>query len=76
MYLLSVSYSTEIPINSVSLVIYREMFGIFLVPLMMLIGIIFLVASVFVGVSVVVKFAFFLIFLPIRILLWIIGLIF
>ena len=52
------------------------MFGIFLVPLMMLIGIMFLVASVFVGVSVVVKFAFFLIFLPIRILLWMIGLIF
>jgi len=57
-------------------VICREMFDIFLVPLMMLIGIMFLVVSVFVGVSVVVKFAFFLIFLPIRILLWMIGLIF
>ncbi len=52
------------------------MFDIFLVRLMMLIGIMFLVASVFVGVSVVVQFAFFLIFLPIRILLWMIGLIF
>ena len=55
---------------------HREMFGIFLVPLMMLIGIMFLVASVFVGVSLVVKFAFFLILLPLRILLWMIGLIF
>lgn len=54
----------------------REMFGIFLVPFMMLIGIIFLMASVFVGVSVVVKFAFFLIFLPLRLLLWMIDLIF
>jgi hypothetical protein len=52
------------------------MFGIFLVPLMMLIGIMFLVASIFTGISVVVKLAFFLVFLPIRILLWMIGLIF
>jgi len=69
-------FPIESPINPVSLVIHRDMFGIFLVPLMMLIGIMFLVASVFVGVSVAVKFAFFLIFLPIRILLWMIGLIF
>ncbi len=56
--------------------IHRVMFGIFLVPLMMLIGILFLVASIFTGISVVVKLAFFLVFLPIRILLWMIGLIF
>ncbi len=67
---------TGSPINPVSLVIHRVMFGIFLVPLMMLIGILFLVASIFTGISVVVKLAFFLVFLPIRILLWMIGLIF
>jgi len=69
-------WATGSPINPVSLVIHRVMFGIFLVPLMMLIGILFLVASIFTGISVVVKLAFFLIFLPIRILLWMIGLIF
>ena len=67
---------TGSPINPVSLVIYREMFGIFLVPLMMVIGIIFLVSSVLIGVTAVLKVAFFLIFLPLRILLWMIGLIF
>ncbi len=67
---------TGSPINSVSLVICREMFGIFIVPLMMIIGILLLVASVLTGISFVVKLAFFLIFLPIRILLWMIGLIF
>jgi len=52
------------------------MFGIFLVPLMMVIGIIFLVSSVLIGVTAVLKVAFFLIFLPLRILFWMIGLIF
>jgi hypothetical protein len=69
-------WATGSPINSVSLVICREMFGIFIVPLMMVIGIFFLVSSVLMGVSAVLKIAFFLIFLPLRILSWMIGLIF
>jgi hypothetical protein len=75
MYLLSVFANTEIPINSVSLVIYREMFSVFQVPMMMFIGIFFLVASVFVGVTAVLKLVFFVVFLPLRILFWLIGLI-
>ena len=75
MYLLLVFYITEIPINPVSLVIYREMFNVFLIPMMMFIGIFFLVASVLVGVSAVLKLVFFLVFLPLRILFWLIGLI-
>ena len=66
----------ETPKYVVSLVIYREMFSIFLIPIMLVIGIFFLVASIAVGVGVVLKLTFWLIFLPIRILLWMIGLIF
>ncbi len=69
-------WRTGSPINPVSLVICREMFGIFIVPLMMIIGIFFLVSSVLIGVTAVLKIAFFLIFLPLRILSWMIGLIF
>ena len=52
------------------------MFGILLIPIMLVIGIFFLVASIAAGVGVVLKLAFWLIFLPLRILLWMIGLIF
>jgi len=52
------------------------MFGILLIPIMLVIGIFFLVASITAGVGVVLKLAFWLIFLPLRILLWMIGLIF
>jgi len=52
------------------------MFGILLIPIMLVLGIFLLVASVTAGIGVVLKLAFWLIFLPIRILLWMIGLIF
>jgi len=52
------------------------MFGILLIPIMLAIGIFFLVASITAGVGVVLKLAFWLIFLPVRILFWLIGLIF
>lgn len=52
------------------------MFGILLIPIMLVIRIFLLVASITAGVGVVLKLAFWLIFLPIRILLWMIGLIF
>ncbi|MCW4011692.1 MAG: hypothetical protein NWF07_01735 [Candidatus Bathyarchaeota archaeon] len=56
--------------------IHREMFGIFLIPIMLLLGILFLVTSVTMGVGLVLKLAFWIVFLPIRIMLWMIGLIF
>lgn len=67
---------TEIPISLISLVIYRQMFSIFLIPMMVFLGVFFLVASIFVGVTAVLKFVFFVVFLPLRILGWLIGLIF
>ncbi len=67
---------TEIPISPISLVIYRQMFSIFLIPMMVFLGIFFLVSSVLVGVTAVLKIVFFVVFLPLRILGWLIGLIF
>ncbi|MCB2171343.1 hypothetical protein KQH65_01255 [archaeon] len=52
------------------------MFGIFLIPIMLILGILFLVTSVTMGVGLVLKLAFWIVFLPIRIMLWMIGLIF
>lgn len=52
------------------------MFSIFLIPMMVVLGIFFLVASVFAGVTAVMKIVFFVVFLPLRILGWLIGLIF
>ena len=52
------------------------MFGILLIPIMLLLGIVFLVASITMGVGLVLKLTLALIFIPIRILLWLIGLIF
>ena len=52
------------------------MFSVFLIPMMMIIGIFFLVASVMIGVTAVLKLTFFVVFLPLRILFWLIGLIF
>ena len=52
------------------------MLGILLIPIMLIIGIFVLMASITAGVGLVLKLAFTLIFLPIRILLWLIGLIF
>ncbi|MBE0633704.1 hypothetical protein IH574_03960 [Candidatus Bathyarchaeota archaeon] len=56
--------------------IFREMFGILLIPIMLIIGIFFLVASITAGVGLVLKLTLALIFIPVRILLWLIGLIF
>ena len=51
------------------------MFGILLIPIMLIIGIFFLVASVTSGMGIVLKLALALVLIPIRILLWLIGLI-
>lgn len=52
------------------------MFGVLLIPIMLIIGIFFLVASITAGVGLVLKLTLALIFIPVRILLWLIGLIF
>ena len=52
------------------------MLGFVVLPIMMIIGILFLIASVAMGVGLVLKLAFWIILVPVRILLWLVGLIF
>jgi hypothetical protein len=52
------------------------MFGILLIPIMLILGIFFLVASITAGVGLALKLALALIFIQVRILLWLIGLFF
>jgi hypothetical protein len=53
------------------------MFGILLlIPIMLILGVIFLMASIAAGIGLILKLTFSIIFIPIKILLWLIGLIF
>jgi hypothetical protein len=52
------------------------MLGFVVLPIMMIIGIFFLIASIAMGVGLVLKLVFWIIIIPIRIVLWLVGLIF
>jgi len=60
---------------TVSLVICGEMFGLLVIPLMLLFGVLLLVASLTMSIVLVVKLILWWVLLPLRILLWLIGII-
>jgi hypothetical protein len=60
----------------ISLEICGVVLGALLIPLLALLGIFLLVASVFMGVTFFVKLALALVLLPLRIILWIVRAIF
>ena len=63
---------TETVKTMVSLVIRGVVLGALLIPLLALLGVFLLLASVLLGVSFVVKFALALVLLPLRIMIWIV----
>ncbi len=68
--------STETVKTVVSLEIFGVVLGALLIPLLALLGIFLLVASVFMGVTFFVKLTLALVLLPLRIILWIVRAIF
>ena len=67
---------TETVKNMISLEICGVVLGALLIPLLALLGIFLLVASMVMGVTFFVKLALALVLLPLRIILWIVRAIF
>ncbi len=65
------SGATETVKTMISLVIHGVVLGALLIPLLALLGVFLLLASILMGVTFFVKLVVFLALLPLRVLLWI-----